>query len=146
MILYLDTSALIKRYIAEAGSDQVNSLIQQADVVGSSILTQVEMAAAICKAVRMQWVEPTNAATAYQDFLSQWQSFTRLSVTTVLAERASRIAWDYGLRGYDSCHLSTAIIWQETMETEITLATFDRELWSGAKKAGLIAWPEKLIG
>ncbi len=35
MILYLDTSALVKRYVSEPGSKEVNALIEQANAVGS---------------------------------------------------------------------------------------------------------------
>ena len=33
MILYLDTSALIKRYVIETGSKEVNALIEQAVLI-----------------------------------------------------------------------------------------------------------------
>jgi predicted nucleic acid-binding protein len=145
MILYLDTSALVKRYVLEPGSKDVNTLIEQADSVGSAMLTRVEMASALAKAVRMSWVDAQTADNAWQDFLSQWQSFTRLSVTPVLVERASRLAWQYGLRGYDATHFAAAMIWQETLEMPVMLATYDRELWSAAKKAGIATWPDGLV-
>jgi predicted nucleic acid-binding protein len=145
MILYLDTSALVKRYVIETGSKEVNALIEQADIVGSVMLTQVEMASAMARAVRMNWVEIDIAHNAWQDFRLHWQSFTRLSFTPVLVERALRLAWDHGLRGYDATHLAAALNWQETMEMPVTLATFDRELWLAAKKAGMAAWPEGLL-
>ena len=144
MILYLDTSALVKRYLMEAGSDEVNHLIQQADFVGSALLTQVEMASALAKAARLNWVAAQEAETAWQDFLADWQAFARLSITSVLVERAARLARQYGLRGYDATHFAAALIWQEALETPITLATFDRELWAAAKKVGMIVWPEEL--
>jgi len=144
MILYLDTSALVKRYVVEPGSKEVIALMEQADSVGSAMLAQVEMASALAKAVRMNWVEANNAEIAWQDFLSQWPSFARLSVTTGLVERASRLAWEYGLRGYDATHCAAALIWQEVLEMPVTLATFDRELWLVAKKAGMKVWPEGL--
>jgi len=145
MILYLDTSALVKRYVMESGSKEVNVLIESADTVGSAMLTQVEMASALAKAVRMNWVEADIAQSAWQDFLSHWQSFARLSVTPGLVERASRLAWEHGLRGYDATHFAAALIWQETLEMPITLATFDRELWLAAKKTGMAVWPESLL-
>jgi predicted nucleic acid-binding protein len=142
MILYLDTSALVKRYVSEPGSKEVNTLIEQANAVGSTMLTRVEMASALAKAVRMNWVESDKAEIAWQNFLSQWQSFARLPVTSGLVERAAQFAWEYGLRGYDATHFATALIWQELLEMPITLATFDRELWLVAKKAGMTVWPE----
>lgn len=145
MILYPHTSALIKRYVAEAGSNEVSAFIEQAETVGSVLLTRVEMAAALSKAVRMNWVESREADSAWHDFLAHWQSFTRLSMTPSLAERAVRLAWEYGLRGYDAAHLAAALLWQETLEMPVTLATYDRELWLAGQKAGLTVWPAGLV-
>ena len=47
MIVYLDASALVKRYVEEAGSDEVASLIDGATVVGTSIVSRAEVAAAL---------------------------------------------------------------------------------------------------
>ena len=57
MILYIDISALVKRYIREACSDDVIKITEQSEGVGSSVLTHVEMAATFAKAVRLGWVE-----------------------------------------------------------------------------------------
>ncbi len=144
MIVYIDTSALVKRYIQEANSGDVVKLIDQADLAGSILLTQVEMASAFSKAVRMKWLNLQAAEESWQDFLVHWRSFSRLNITQPLTDRASRLAWDYGLRAYDATHLAAALIWQETIETPVILATYDRELWQAGKKAGLAVWPEGL--
>jgi uncharacterized protein len=144
MILYLDTSALVKRYVMESGSIEIVGLIEQAGAVGSVLLTRVEMAAAFAKAIRLNWVEPTGAEDAWQDFLSDWQSITRLPVTPGLVERAANLAWEYGLRGYDATHFAAALSWQEIIEMPVTLATFDRELWLAAKKTNMAVWPDRL--
>lgn len=146
MILYLDASALVKRYVIETGSQDVNALIEQAETAGSALLTRVEMASALAKAVRMNWVDTQDAQNAWQDFLAQWPSFVRLSVTPVLVERAARLVWDHGLRGYDATHLAAALLWQDTLETPVTLATYDRGLWLAGQKAGLAVWPQGLGG
>jgi predicted nucleic acid-binding protein len=129
----------------EPGSKDVNALIEQAEAVGSAILTRVEMASALAKAVRMNWVDAKDAKNAWQDFLSQWPSFARLSLTPVLVERASHLVWDYGLRGYDATHLATAWLWQDTLEMPVTLATYDRGLWLAGQKAGMAVWPQGLV-
>jgi predicted nucleic acid-binding protein len=144
MILYLDTSALIKRYVLEAGSTEAIPLIDKATAVGSVFLTRVEMAAALAKAVRLNWVERSGAEQAWRDFLSHWGAFARIAVTQALIDRAARLAWEAGLRGYEATHLAAALLWQETLEMPVTLATYDRELWSAAKKTELLVWPEGL--
>ena len=63
MILYLDTSALIKRSIVEMGF-KVIVLVEQAITVGSATLTRIEMASALAKAVRLNWVENKAAQSA----------------------------------------------------------------------------------
>jgi len=145
MILYLDTSALVKRYIQETGTDEVIAFLESAGSVGSASLTKVEMAAAFEKTVRQGWVKRKIAMQAWQDFLDHWPSFTRLNTSSGTIDRASALAWEYGLRGYDAMHLACALLWKETLETRITMATFDRDLWQASKKAGLAVWPEALV-
>ncbi|RRR72657.1 MAG: PIN domain-containing protein [Candidatus Viridilinea halotolerans] len=142
MIVYVDTSALIKRYVLESGSSEVNALLAQAETCGTVALTLVEMASALAKATRMDWVEIGAAQAAWQDFRSHWPTFVRLKLTHPLIERASRLTWDYGLRAYDATHLATALFWQETLETPVILATYDRELWLAGQKVGMAVWPE----
>lgn len=132
MIIYIDTSALVKRFIEEPGTNEVNQLISLADIVGSSLLTQVEMLSAIGKATRMRWIDNASAEVAMQDFLTQWEYFTRLYITPPLIARSARLAWELGLRGHDATHLATALNWQETLETDVILATYDKELWTAA--------------
>ena len=52
MILYLDASALVKRYVAEPGSVEVNEAISRAEVTGTALISRAEVAAALAKAVR----------------------------------------------------------------------------------------------
>lgn len=74
MILYLDTSALVKRYIAELGTPEVAAVISDADVVGTSIISRAETAAVLAKAVRTRMLSPDEAASALQVFRSEWPS------------------------------------------------------------------------
>jgi predicted nucleic acid-binding protein len=146
MILYFDTSALVKGYIQEEGSKEVTALLDEVqNLFGSIVLTQVEMAAAIQRAVRVIGSSSASASGAWQDFMDDWPSFTRLVISPMTIERASGIAWDYGLRGYDSLHLAAALLWQDSLGTQITLATFDRELWLAGQKAGVSSWPADLV-
>lgn len=52
MILYLDASALVKRYVAELGSVEVREAISKAATAGTSLISRAEVAAAFAKAVR----------------------------------------------------------------------------------------------
>lgn len=52
MILYLDASALVKRYVAETGSETVARAIADAEMVGTSILSRAETVAALTRIER----------------------------------------------------------------------------------------------
>ena len=142
MIVYLDASALVKRYVGEAGSLEVNALLAPVAVAGTSVISRAEVAAAISKAVRVGVLNREEAKSAFQVFTLDWENLARLQMTEVLAARAATLAWEHGLRGYDAVHLAAALTWQEMLGEPVVLATFDRQLWQGAKTAGLTPWPE----
>lgn len=146
MIVYMDTSALVKRYLREADSEKVIALLSEPDhLFGSSVITKVEISAAFQKGVRMNVVPSTMAAEIWGDFLDHWQAFTRLRVTAGSIEKASDIAWKYGLRGYDSLHLAAALLWQEALDTSVVFAAIDHDLLQASQKAGLEPWTPGLV-
>jgi predicted nucleic acid-binding protein len=53
VIVYLDASALVKRYVAETGSAEVEALIGAARATGTGVLSRAEVAAALAKAARV---------------------------------------------------------------------------------------------
>ena len=146
MRLYLDSSALVKCYVAEQNSQEVFDLAELAEVIASSLLSRTEVAAAVAKAVRLGWLSLEAGRKAHGTFLSQWADFLRIPVTEALLSRADTLAWDYALRGYDAVQLASALTWQESVGTSVTLATFDRQLGEAGEKAGLLVWPAKLTG
>ena len=144
MILYVDTSALVKRYIAELGTAEVTQAIAGAEVVGTSIIARAEMAAALAKAVRMSVLARDAADAALQVFRSEWPRLVRVQATEMLVARADALAWEWGLRGYDAVHLASAMLWREGMDEDVALATFDRRLWEVAGQCGLGVFPNDL--
>ncbi len=144
MIVYLDASALVKRYVAEAGSDEVAALVDTASVVGTSIISRAEVAAALAKASRMQGVPRHEAEAALRAFDAEWTALARVQMSEMLVARAAVVAWDHGLRGYDAVHLATAVFWQDMVGERVSVATFDLQLWRAARTTGLGVRPEGL--
>jgi predicted nucleic acid-binding protein len=144
MILYLDTSALVKRYAIEAGSDQVNQIAGNTEALGTVVLTRVEVAAALAKAIRIGALEKSDALASLEKFRNEWRDLTRIQVTDILIARADTLAWEHHLRGYDAVHLAAALVWQEALGETVTLATFDQTLWTAAGKEGLVPFPTDL--
>jgi len=146
MILYLDASALVKRYVAEPGTREVAEAIAGAEVVGTSLISRAETSAALGKAVRIGALTRQEAASALQVFRSEWANLVRVQATEVLVARADELAWELGLRGYDAVHLASALLWQDGMGQSVTVATFDRQLWEAAGERGMIRFPKDLLG
>ena len=144
MILYLDTSALAKKYIGEAQSTDLIAILQTAELIGACLLTRVELPAAVAKAVRMNWLSVADGEKAVKAFRAEWPSLLALQVTESLAARADSLAWQNGLRAYDAVHLAAALMWQEALGEPVTVATFDKQLWQAVGAAGLIVWPAAL--
>jgi predicted nucleic acid-binding protein len=144
MIVYLDASALVKRYVAETGSAEVLELIGKAEAVGTVVISRAEVAAALAKASRIQVLLRDEAVSALKVFNRDWENLVRLQMTEGLVSRAASLAWDYGLRGYDAVHLASALFWQDMLGAAITAASYDRQLWEAVKANGLIAWPDSL--
>lgn len=144
MIAYLDASALVKRYIVERGSRETIALTADSEMTATSIVSRAEVAAALAKAVRAGLVKNDVARNAQRRFDRDWPDLVRVPVTDALVERAEGLAWEHGLRGYDAVQLASALTWQESVGTEIVLATFDEQLWEAAKRTGIEAWPDRL--
>lgn len=144
MILYLDASALVKRYVAEPGSAEVNEAISKAEVIGTALISRAEVAAALAKAVRMDALTREDALASLQVFRNEWPDLVRVQVTEIVIARADTFAWEHGLRGYDAVHLAAASLWQDAMSEQVTLSTFDRQLWAAAKQVGLALHPADL--
>ena len=144
MIAYLDASALVKRYVTERRSKETIELTTAAEVVATSMVSRAEVGAAFAKAVRSGLLSERQARNAQRTFAGEWQDLARIPVTEALVARAETLAWDHALRGYDAVQLASALTWQESVGTEIMLATFDRELWEAARQVGINAWPENL--
>lgn len=141
MILYLDASALVKRYVMEEGSTAVAEATQEATYVGTAAITRAEAVAALAKAARVGTVTREEAHDAVQQFRSHWPTFIRIQITESLIVRADNLAWQHDLRGYDAVQLAAALSWQDEMDQSIIFATFDRHLWQAAQGNSLSSFP-----
>jgi predicted nucleic acid-binding protein len=141
LILYFDSSALVKRYVEEQGSSDVLDWMDDSDLNGTVLVTRAEVAAAITRAVRMQYVSQENARQFLDTFRKEWSSLHRLPVTEPLVARADVLACGHNLRGYDAIHLAAALIWQELLGLPVTVVTYDQELAEAARASGMVVLP-----
>jgi len=144
VILYLDASALVKRYVAEPGSTEVGEALATAKALATALISRAEVVAALAKTVRVGALSEEEAQGCAQVFRNEWPDLMRLQITELVVARADTLAWSHGLRGYDAVHLAAASVWQDALGERVTMATFDRRLWSAARDVGLFAYPDDL--
>jgi len=142
VIVYADTSALVKLFVTEEGSEATRVLLRQATVMGTGLLARAELGTALARGVRRGLLSEADALEARRRLEGVWPTWVRIGVDENLVSRAEALAWEYTLRGYDALHLASALAWQERIQHPVALLTFDRELWEAARRADLVAWPE----
>ncbi len=109
---YLDTSALVKQYAQESGTDWVTGLTDPAvrHALYTVRLTGPELVAALARKARTGELTPAEATRAIQTFRQDWQVWSRiLSVRPALTDRGMDLVERHGLRGYDAVHLAAAL-------------------------------------
>ena len=134
LILYYDTSALVKLLIEEEGSELVRKLWGSTYMAVSSILAYPEGRAALAAAQRSGRVDQQDLRSSLRAFEAMQGGLISLGVDQRLAREAGRLAADWDLRGYDAVHLATAL---DISEEELTFVTWDADLARAAEKAGL---------
>lgn len=141
--VYLDTSALVKRYVDEAGSREVAEVLQQAEYQATSIVVEAELPAALSRAVRIGAIARRGGDLAVKAWAHDREDLVWIQLTQPMLRHAGTLAWQEGLRGYDAVHLAAALWWQANLGQELLLATYDRELWRSAGRHGLRVFPER---
>ena len=144
MIVYLDSSAIVKKYISEPGSAEIENALDRAEAIGTATISRAEVVAAFRKAVRSSVLAQEDAETAVRDFNKGWRDLVRTRVTEGVVRHAAELAWNHSLRGYDSVQLASAAAWQQALGRNVTLATFDFRLWTAAQEIGIDVFPNNL--
>lgn len=118
MILYLDTSSLIKLYVAEAGSTEVRRLVDRADVASTSVVALPEARAAFARLAREGTLTPEQLAAVRSGFERDWESLLKIRVLKTVYERAGDLTEQHALRGFDALHLASFLELQAQAEGE----------------------------
>ena len=137
MILYCDTSALIKRYVEEEGTDTVDSLWSASLGIATSVIAFAETAAAFSRKLREGVLTEKEYAVTLRMFKTDFDSFILIPITTSLNATIERLTRLYPLRGFDAIHLSSALIFRDSGSVPVYFACFDRSLNDAALKEGL---------
>jgi len=137
VILYLDTSSLVKLYIQEGGSEEIAALVADATIVATSGIAYPEARAAFARRRRERAITRSAHASIVRRFDADWSSYLSLELTDAIAREAGALADRFGLRGGDAVHLAAfADLLGRTEDEEAIFSTADARLARAARRLG----------
>lgn len=136
-MIYFDTSALVKRYVSEEGSDAVDQWFAGTPLIATSKLTYPEMLSALNRrhkegAYSRKWLDKM-----IDNFESDWELCYVIDMPDNILAAAKRLILKYSLRGADSVHLASALLLRERVGGNVALAASDSALLEAASSEGL---------
>ena len=116
MTLYVDSSALLKRYVDEPDSDRAVELLASDPTLVTGRHTIVEVRRNLARLLA-----PSDASAARASFTTDLATFAIVEIDAATCELAATIAEQTGVRTLDSIHLGAA----RRLGTAIGFLTFD---------------------
>lgn len=128
MVLYVDSSALMKRYVAEHDSVAADSLMSADPVLATSRLTEVEVRRNLRRVL-----SDAGAESAKRQFLEDLDAFALVAIDAATCNEAARIAESTLCGSLDAMHIAAALRSGPTTR----FLTFDVRQARAARSAGL---------
>ena len=122
---------MVKRYLAEAGAEQVRNAMGADERWFVSRVAYTETLGALIRDVG-------EADASTQAFKDEWALFDIIDLTQEVVARAADLVGGAGLRSLDAVHLSSALI---VPRGDMLFATWDRRLWRAARDRDLRLLP-----
>lgn len=142
---FLDSSALVKRYVPETGSPWIQAL--SAANSGNSLIiariTWVEVRSALSRRQREGRLTSADATLIIQRFRFDLNNqYQVIELDSTLAETAGQLVGQYPLRAYDAVQLASVLLLQpafaNTQSTSLIFLTADDRLLAIASALGLL--------
>lgn len=137
MILFCDTSALVKLYIKEDATDEMQALARSASAIAVCRIAWAEIMAALSRRARENPTDAEAIETVRTRLRADWPRYAIVEITQPLMELAGEYADTFALRGYDSVQLAAARNVQQATGEELHFACFDARLQKAARMLGM---------
>ncbi|MGB8322424.1 MAG: type II toxin-antitoxin system VapC family toxin [Candidatus Acidiferrum sp.] len=157
-MLYLDSSALIKHYIRERGTDAIDSKFREEEkyqrTAFTSVIAYAEVQAAFARRRRDRLSSSAETSRVQEEFVTDWAvklNQVELGAGVLLFIR--RLVEEFPLKGFDAIHLASALWLRDALRiakdfgqssNTLEFASSDRQLNKAASQLGMeIFDPEK---
>ncbi len=129
-MLFLDTSALVKRYVEEEGTELVLRLMEESAEWVVSSLARTETEITLCRL----GFDLSGTADVWQRLREDWGRCHVVPVDLACLEAATDIGCRYEVRTLDALHLAAA----DRLPRPVTMLTFDRRQADAARSMDLV--------
>jgi predicted nucleic acid-binding protein len=134
-IAYVDTSLLVKRYLAEPDSSAAIALLESLDIV-TSMLSVLEITSALHAASRAHLISPADLERLLSELDADRDTWGLLSITSSVLQRARAIVGPQALRSLDAIHCASAALYRDDRGKPVAFATLDRRQRDAADALG----------
>jgi uncharacterized protein len=128
MTTYVDSSALLKRYINEHDSDLADTLLASDPVLVTSWITLVEVRRNLARLA-----DPKDVGDLRRQVEIDFESFALVTCTESTAKAAADIGEVLGVRSLEAIHLASA---QRLQIADLRFVTFDLRQAQAARSLG----------
>ena len=132
MNYFFDTSALIKKYIFENGSDKVDELMNQADGIFVSTITEIEAFSTFRRLLIENAIGKNDYEILKDEFKIDYQYYNQVSFDMDVSNNAKILIDKYQLKTLDSIQLGTALL--VNSEIDYFVVCDDKLIKSGKKE------------
>ena len=132
-MIYADSSALVKRYVKEAGSARLAEKLSSSDVVATSKLAFPELLSAFTRKRRSRELSEKSFRATVRRFEEDWKDFLVVDFHDDLLPLIKDLVVKYALKGADSVHLSSALWLSESSRMSVVFSASDEQLLKAAR-------------
>jgi len=136
-MIYFDSSALVKRYLREVGSESVNAILLSKQTVATSKLAYPEILSAFMRKHRSGKLAQKPLRSVIDQFESDWKYFFIIEFHDDLFPAIKALVEKYPLKGADSLHLSSALWLKHTAREDVRFVSSDLNLLKAAESEDL---------
>ncbi|MHB1253786.1 MAG: type II toxin-antitoxin system VapC family toxin [Candidatus Humimicrobiaceae bacterium] len=144
MISYFDTSAIVKLYIHETGSEEVREIFDLSDILATSNIAYVETISVFTRINNEKKLSDSDYKNIISNFKKDWEDLFVLKIDNTIIKTAGQFIESYKIKGYDSVHLASAVIFGQRINKIINFCCWDKKLNEAALKENLSIFHDDL--
>jgi predicted nucleic acid-binding protein len=132
-VIFWDTSALVKEFLAEAGTEEVLALRTQDLPHATSMITYSETFPALRRRARERFLFAARYRTAIDLFKRDWPAFVRVQLDEEVTMLSAKLIKRHPLRTLDAIHLASVLQLQQLIGEASLFVSSDSQLLQAAK-------------